>query len=203
MAQSGYKVVILGSSGVGKTAILQRLVDGTFIEETASTVGVEFKTFMLPLEGQTSPVRLNIWDTAGQERFRAVSLAYFRNAVGAILVFAIDDAPSFAALDSWLAELHRQASPNCIVVLVGNKADNDGNREVTVSQAEDFATRHDLHFFETSARKGTGVTEAFVRLAMKIVEKVKAGEIQESTAAPIRPPVARPERDKEPKGCHC
>lgn len=203
MTQSGYKIVVLGSSGVGKTAILQRLVDGTFTEDSGSTVGVEFKTYMLSLDNQANPIRLNIWDTAGQERFRAVSRTYFRNAVGAILVFAIDDTQSFAALDSWLCELHQQASPNCTVVLVGNKTDNEGDREVTVAQAEEFAARHDLQFLETSAKKGAGVTEAFVRLSMNIIERVKAGEIQESAPAPTRPPVSRPERDRESEGCRC
>lgn len=125
------------------------------------------------------------------------------DAAGALLVFSIGDAQSFAALDTWLCELHQQASPNCIVVLVGNKADLGDGREVTSTQAEDFATRHGLQFIDTSAKTGAGVTEAFVRLAMTIVERVKTGDIQEAVPAPTRPPVSRPERGQASSSCPC
>ena len=135
-SQNSYKVVVVGSSGVGKTAIVQRLVDGTFCDEGQSTVGVEFKSHTISFDDET--MKLSIWDTAGQERFRSVSKAYFRNAVGAILVFSLDDAQSFNELDGWLNDLHALATPNAVITLVGNKQDV-AEKTVTTSEAEEFA----------------------------------------------------------------
>lgn len=202
--QNSYKVVVVGSSGVGKTAIVQRLVDGTFQEESQSTVGVEFKSHNITNDNEI--VKLNIWDTAGQERFRSVSKAYFRNAVGAILVFACNDSGSFADLDSWLNDLHTLSTSNAVVVLVGNKSDLAEGRQVSVAEAETFAARHGMIYLETSARDGTNVSEAFVRLAKQISERVKKGEIQGQFTAPSAPPIgiSRPNIGKnDGNGCKC
>ena len=82
-----FKFIIIGSSGVGKTAILKRLVEDTFSADSQSTIGVEFDSTMIEVDNQQ--IKLQIWDTAGQERFRSIAKAYFRNAVGVILVFVI------------------------------------------------------------------------------------------------------------------
>jgi small GTP-binding protein len=178
-----YKIIILGTSGVGKTAIVQQLIDKTFSPSLQSTVGVEFKSW--PYRTSTGEdVKLNVWDTAGQERFRSVSKAYFRNAVGALLVFAIDSEQSYADLDGWLCDLRQSANPSAVILLIGNKSDLD-TREVSEDQAREFAVRHELDYLETSAKDGTGVEDAFVRLATRITDKVKRGEI--SAQASPRP----------------
>jgi small GTP-binding protein len=193
-----YKVVVLGSSGVGKTSLVQRVTEKSFSAQIQSTVGVEFKTWLYPL-GTGGEIKLNIWDTAGQERFRSVSKAYFRNAMGAILVFAIDSEASYTDLDSWLADLHQGATPNAAVLLVGNKADA-ATREITEEQAKEYCKRHELEYLETSAKEGTGVQEAFVRLAMKIQEKAERGEI---TVQAIPGPTATSLRPQEPPEAQC
>jgi small GTP-binding protein len=174
-----HKVVVLGSSGVGKTAIVQRLIEGTFASSLQSTVGVEFKSWPYRTPAGED-VKLNIWDTAGQERFRSVSKAYFRNAVGALLVFAVDSEESFTDLDAWLSDLRQFANPSAVILLVGNKLDLD--RQISEDQARDFAGRHAIDYLETSALDGTGIEDAFVRLAMRITEKVKRGEISAQAA---------------------
>lgn len=199
-----YKVVVLGTSGVGKTAIVQRLVDNTFSTDGQSTVGVEFKSQTITTDEEKT--KLNIWDTAGQERFRSVSKAYFRNAVGAILVFAINDQVSFNDLDGWLDDLHKLASPNAVIVLVGNKADLNDDRQISQNQAEEYATRNGLIYIETSAKDATGVEEAFIRLTKSINQKVKNGEIQgqfESPAAPQMQPIAASGANKPNDGGCC
>ena len=204
--QSTYKVVVLGSSGVGKTALVQRLVDNTFSEEGQSTVGVEFKSHVITTDIERA--KLNIWDTAGQERFRSVSKAYFRNAVGAILVFSIDDIASFNAVDEWLDDLHKLALPNAVILLVGNKVDLKDKRVVTEDQAIEFAKRHGLEYLETSAKDATNVQEAFVRLTKSITEKVKSGEIAgnfETPRGPVSIGVASPGSagNSRPQGRSC
>jgi small GTP-binding protein len=195
-----YKVVVLGSSGVGKTSLVQRLTEQSFSSQIQSTVGVEFKTWLyqLPTGGE---IKLNIWDTAGQERFRSVSKAYFRNAMGAILVFAIDSESSYAELDSWLADLHQAAMPNAAVLLVGNKTDA-ANREITEEQAAEYCKRHELEYLETSAKEGTGVQEAFARLALKIQEKAEKGEIVVQAAPGPLGPSLQPQKQVDAP-CKC
>ena len=176
-----FKIVVVGSSGVGKTAIVQRLIDGTFREEGQSTVGVEFKSFICPLDDQS--VKLQIWDTAGQERFKSVSKAYFRNAVGAILVYDISNETSFEELINWLNDLQSLCNPNAYILLVGNKGDLENQRQVGVQQAKDFAEQHKLEYLETSALSGQNVTEAFTRLAYGVATRVNNGQIQITNAA--------------------
>jgi small GTP-binding protein len=197
---TGHKIVLVGSSGVGKTSILQRLIDNTFQADAPTTVGVEFKPYHIVVDNQPS-VRLNIWDTAGQERFRSVSRAYFRNAVGGLLVFALNDRESYNELDQWLGDLHHLASPKAVIVLVGNKAD-DPERQVSEQQALEFAQRHNLEYVETSALLGDGVSDVFVRLTRRIREKVLAGDILE-VAVPTAPPILKPNETPKAEACQC
>jgi small GTP-binding protein len=183
-----FKIVVVGASGVGKSAIVQRLVDGVFREESTSTVGVEFKPFIVPVDDQN--VKLQIWDTAGQERFKSVSRAYFRNAVGAVLVYDITSDTSFDELANWLHELQQLANSNALILLVGNKKDLEAQRQVGAEQARDFAERHKLDYLETSAKSGQNVSETFTRLAFAIAKRVSSGQIQNtpavSKASPFR-----------------
>lgn len=171
-----FKIVVVGASGVGKSAMVQRLVEGTFREEGQSTVGVEFKSYICPLEDQT--VKLQIWDTAGQERFKSVSKAYFRNAVGAILVYDITNDSSFEDLISWLNDLQQLCNPNAYILLVGNKGDLEAQRQVGIQEAKDFAEQHKLQYLETSALSGNNITEAFTKLAYGVAQRVSNGQIQ-------------------------
>lgn len=169
-----FKIVVVGSSGVGKTSIVRQLIDGRFQEEGQPTIGVEFKTYSLTAEGEA--VKLQIWDTAGQERFRSVSKAYFRNALGAILVYDITSRQSFDDLSAWISDFQTLASPNAPVVLIGNKNDMVDDRQIEESEADEFAKRYNLTRLETSAKTGDHVAEAFARLGQDVLREYKKGE---------------------------
>lgn len=169
MSTISYKFIIIGSSGVGKTAVLKRLVEDTFTEESQSTIGVEFDSTILSIDEKK--VKLQIWDTAGQERFRSISKAYYRNAVGVILVFDITERKSFDDLPSWLNDVHALCDPNAVIQLIGNKCDLGSQRVVTLAEAEQFAEHHHMQYLETSAKAGQNVREAFVRVATTIMSK--------------------------------
>ena len=82
-------VVLIGDSGVGKSNLLSRFTRNEFNLESKSTIGVEFATRSIQVDGKT--IKAQIWDTAGQERYRAITSAYYRGAVGALLVYDIGD----------------------------------------------------------------------------------------------------------------
>jgi small GTP-binding protein len=164
-----FKFIIIGASGVGKTAILKRLVEDTFSSESQSTIGVEFDSTTIDVDGQT--IKLQIWDTAGQERFRSIAKAYFRNAVGVILVFDIGERKTFDDVNLWLNDVHSLCDPTATVVLIGNKADLAASRVVSLAEAEQYAQHHQLSYLETSALDGTNVREAFVKVATQIYRK--------------------------------
>jgi small GTP-binding protein len=164
-----FKFIVIGSSGVGKTAILKRLVDDVFTAESQTTIGVEFLATDIDLDGVT--IKLQIWDTAGQERFRSIAKAYFRSAVGVILVFDLADRRSFDDLNRWLSDVHSLCDPNAEVTLIGNKSDLVDKRSVTATEADGFAQLHHLTYLETSALGGDNIQEAFRRTAGAVYRK--------------------------------
>ncbi|OHS94706.1 Ras-related protein Rab-4B [Tritrichomonas foetus] len=158
-----YKFIIIGSSGVGKSAILKRLIDDEFSNDSQSTIGVEYSTTTFDIEDQQ--VKLQIWDTAGQERFRSISKSYFRNAAGVILVFDITDRKTFDEVNIWLNDVHKLCSEDASILLVGNKSDLSDERAVTLAEAEQFSQQHQTTYLETSAKTGSNVRDAFVTVA--------------------------------------
>jgi small GTP-binding protein len=167
MGSVNMKVVVIGPEGVGKTAIIKRLIDNSFSDAVPSTVGVEFETTALSIDNRT--IKLQIWDTAGQERFRSIAKAYYRNAAGVLLVFDLTERKSFDDLSSWVLDIRALCPPNAVVQLIGNKADQKFHRSVPIHEAENFASRHRLSYIETSAKIGENVKEAFVRVAASVL----------------------------------
>ncbi|OQR91404.1 Rab11 family GTPase [Thraustotheca clavata] len=161
-----FKVVLIGDSGVGKSNLLSRFTRNEFSLESKSTIGVEFATKSIQAEGKT--IKAQIWDTAGQERYRAITSAYYRGAVGALLVYDITKHPTFDNVERWLKELRDHADANTVIMLVGNKSDLRHLRAVQTEEAMAFAEKHNLAFLETSALDATGVDTAFQRILTEI-----------------------------------
>merc|ERR1712108_57459 len=144
-----FKIVLIGDSGVGKSNLLSRFTRNEFNLESKSTIGVEFATRSLDYEGKL--IRAQIWDTAGQERYRAITSAYYRGAVGALLVYDIAKSITFKNVERWLSELRDNAAENIVIMLVGNKRDLRPLREESTETAKEFAEKNGLSFIETSA----------------------------------------------------
>lgn len=143
-----------------------------------------------------------IWDTAGQERFYAVAKAYFRSAVGVILVFDIADPKSFERLPRWLRDARTEADPHCSVYLVGNKLDLESRRTVSKTEAENFARTHKLQYIETSAAENIAINEVFIKVCESLLSKVATGEVKVGTAHGIAPP-APVEKQNQASTCAC
>ncbi|KAF9577599.1 hypothetical protein BGW38_007096 [Lunasporangiospora selenospora] len=162
-----FKIVLIGESAVGKTNIFSRFTQNDFNLESKTTIGIEFSTAKtMTIEDKS--VNAQIWDTAGQERFRAISVAYYRGAVGALLVYDIAKLETFQNLERWLRELREHTSPSIVIMLVGNKSDLKHLRAVSTEDAKAFAEKNNLLFLETSALDGTNVEAAFTQVLTEI-----------------------------------
>lgn len=168
---------MIGQSTVGKSSLLRQFKEGEYFPDISLTVGVDFHAKMITVNGY--PIKLQLWDTAGQDRFRAIVKAYYRNAVGGLLVFDITNRESFASLDEWYDEVMKIADPHKpVFVLVGNKDDQSKQRQVTREDGLRFATSHGMDYVETSAKSGHNVEETFQILSQKILHMVQDGRIK-------------------------
>ncbi|XP_077011810.1 ras-related protein Rab-25 [Tamandua tetradactyla] len=166
-----FKVVLIGESGVGKTNLLSRFTRNEFSHDSRTTIGVEFSSRTVML-GTAAAVKAQIWDTAGLERYRAITSAYYRGAVGALLVFDLTKHQTYAVVEQWLKELYDHAEATIVVMLVGNKSDLSQAREVPTDEARMFAENNGLLFLETSALDSTNVELAFETVLKEIFTKV-------------------------------
>jgi len=170
-----FKFIIIGDAATGKSCILHRFIDDRFKRDSTHTIGVEFGSKIIELGGKTA--KLQVWDTAGQERFRSVTRSYYLGAAGAVLVYDISSRESYNHVSSWLADARSLATPDIVIVLVGNKVDMEEKREVTFLEASRFAQENELMFLETSALNGTGVQEVFLKCARSILTKIEEGKL--------------------------
>ncbi|KAG6505568.1 ras-related protein RABA1f-like [Zingiber officinale] len=161
-----FKVVLIGDSGVGKSNLLSRFTRNEFSLESKATIGVEFATRSIRVEDKV--IKAQIWDTAGQERYRAITSAYYRGAVGALLVYDVTRHITFENVERWLKELRDHTESNIVIMLVGNKADLRHLRAVSTDDAKTFAENENTFFMETSALESTNVDIAFTEVLTQI-----------------------------------
>ncbi|PON85130.1 Small GTP-binding domain containing protein [Trema orientale] len=190
-----FKIVLIGDSGVGKSNILSRYTRNEFCLESKSTIGVEFATRTLQamgalvvvwslanlVEGKT--VKAQIWDTAGQERYRAITSAYYRGAVGALLVYDITKRQTFDNVQRWLRELRDHADSNIVIMMAGNKSDLNHLRAVSDDDGRSLAEREGLSFLETSALEATNIEKAFQTILTEIYHIISKKALAAQEAA--------------------
>ncbi|KAM6967338.1 ras-related protein Rab-25b [Aplochiton taeniatus] len=196
-----FKVVLIGESGVGKSSLLSRFTKNEFSLDSRTTIGVEFSTRTVQLSGLT--IKAQIWDTAGLERYRAITSAYYRGAVGALLVYDITKHLTYESLERWLKELYDHADPHIVVMMVGNKSDQESERSVPTEEAKDFAEKRGLLFLETSALESTNVEVAFHNVLTEIHRKVSSKEVTRGSisAVSLASPMPQDDYEEEKKPC--
>lgn len=167
-----FKAILLGESGVGKTSLLRRYVQGSFSEGYIRTIGttVSKRVDNLSLEGASGvEATLMIWDIMGNRRFiDLLGEAYFDNSQGALAVFDVTRRETFDALEDWVSAA-RKSQPEMPVVVLGNKSDLRDSRAVTDEVARAKWGSEDLTYIPTSAKTGLNVEAAFRRLALEIL----------------------------------
>lgn len=169
------KLLLIGDSGVGKTAIMLQFSENTFSETFITTVGIDYKYKFVSLTNKETnkeeKIRLEIWDTAGQERFKAITRSYLRGAEGLLLVYDITDEITFENVKTWMQQIQQFAEKDCDKVLVGNKCDLNSARKVEMQEGQSMADKFGVQFFEASARSNLNIQEAFTCLAEQVLAR--------------------------------
>ena len=184
-----FKVVMIGSVAVGKTAIANRLQFKRFDEEYQPTVGAGYIPYRTTYDGKD--IELQIWDTAGMERYKSLGSIYYRDAHAAIIVYDQTSMESADALEMWLDSFRATVKTPCYIAIAANK-DDLPRKVVPVEKIRDWASSQGFEFFITSAKDGTGVNEMFNSLVKALIKQGKA----ESSKVPA---LRKTQKDK--KGC--
>ncbi|KAF3701312.1 Ras-related protein Rab-15 [Channa argus] len=165
------RLLMLGDSGVGKTCMLRRFTESEFDPSHISTIGVDFKMKTVEIDG--IKVRVQIWDTAGQERYQTITKQYYRRAQGIVFVYDITNKPSFQHIAKWASDVEEYAPDKVQRILVGNKSDEDLERQVTKDQGNKLAETFGMEFFETSASTSSNISESFIRVTELVLQAHK------------------------------
>ncbi|WP_457558924.1 GTP-binding protein [Candidatus Harpocratesius sp.] len=173
-----WKIIEIGDTTVGKTAIKVRFTDNYFKKDLKTTLGVDFGSKEIKGQYISSDIlfggtyrftaKINVWDAAGQELYDRIRGMYYRDARAAILCYDVSNRRTFENLPKWMQEL----DDNCgkiPTLLVGNKIDL--GREVSRQEGLDFAMKHGFLFMECSAKTGENVEDMFYKLAVEIFKQ--------------------------------
>ncbi|CAD5197184.1 unnamed protein product [Musa acuminata subsp. malaccensis] len=227
------KLLLIGDSGVGKSCLLLRFSDGSFTTSFITTIGIDFKIRTIELDGKR--IKLQIWDTAGQERFRTITTgrfivflkfafcmvpksfagltciffyrtAYYRGAMGILLVYDVTDESSFNNIRNWIRNIEQHASDNVNKILVGNKADMDeSKRAVPTAKGQALADEYGIKFFETSAKTNLNVEQVFFSIARDIKQRLAEtdSKSEDKTIKINKPDQATAEGSAAPRSACC
>ena len=163
------KILLIGDSSVGKTCLISKYAIGVFNEDYISTIGFDSRQKEEIINNEK--VLVKIFDTAGQERFQSITANYLRNAEGVILVYDLTSTESFENLKFWIESIKNNLGNDepIPIIIIGNKIDLEDAREINKSVAEKFAKDNNYKYFETSAKTGEGVDDAFREIVKQIL----------------------------------
>ncbi|CAO3677420.1 unnamed protein product [Umbelopsis vinacea] len=165
------KLLLIGDSGeCGQKLPLATFLNDSFTPSFITTIGIDFKIRTIELDGKR--IKLQIWDTAGQERFRTITTAYYRGAMGILLVYDVTDEKSFDNVRTWFSNIEQHASEGVNRILIGNKCDMTDKKVIPTERGQALAQELGINFKETSAKSNIGVEEAFFDLARDIKKRL-------------------------------
>ncbi|CAK5050325.1 unnamed protein product [Meloidogyne enterolobii] len=181
-----FKIVLIGDMGIGKTCIVQRFKNGTYIEKQGTTIGVDFTMKTVVMDGKR--IKLQIWDTGGQERFRTITQSYYRSANGIILCYDLTSLESFNSPQKWIDDVAKFAVPNVAKILVGTKADlAEEQRKVEIEEAEQLSRAHNmLQNLEVSSKTNVNIDTIFFELARQLKSQYDSNNLDTSLSDTFR-----------------
>ena len=166
-----YKIIIIGDTSVGKTALLSKYLKGIFPTSPLSTVATEFATKIIQIK-EGGYIKAQIWDTAGEEKYKSITYHHYKKSVGGLIVYDITKRSTFENVKNWYNDLIYKAEKGCIIALIGNKLDlvekNGKKREVSKEEAQSYAEDNHMLFYETSALNGNNISDIFEELMQRI-----------------------------------
>ncbi|XP_067038212.1 uncharacterized protein [Acropora muricata] len=179
-----YKLVLAGDAAVGKSSFILRLCRNKFHNALNSTLGVDFQTKTLCVDGKT--IAFQLWDTAGQERFRSIAKSYFRKADGVLLLYDVTCETSFLDVRDWVEAIEESTPTPIPIMMCGNKIDlrqsflDEGKTVITQESGEKLAKEYGALFLEISSKENTNITEACVELG-RLLRNIEDTEVKESS----------------------
>lgn len=169
-----FKILLIGDSGTGKSAMLNRYVDNNFEYDISSTIGVDFKIKYLLHNNNT--IKLQVWDTAGQERFKTITSNYYRGVQGIIILFDLSNYDSFKNIEGWLKEIEKYCNSEHSKIIIGNKSDKARYYKIT-DEINDFIKKNGYQYIEVSAKEDSNIEEGFLLLIDTIFKELKPKKI--------------------------
>ena len=167
-----FKIILIGSIAVGKTAIISRYMTNQFTPEHTCTIKVEYKTKIIKINNMEQ-AKLKIWDTCGEEKFRAITRQYYQDADGIILVYDIANKSSYNNILIWINEIRNSAPENYSLLLVGNKSDLSKERVISEQEGKKLALDLGINFVEVSAKNGNNIILLFEMISEQMIEMAK------------------------------
>lgn len=164
--QKIFKLVVIGAAGVGKTSIVRRFCENSFLEGYKTTIGSDFYVKKLDLE--QANVNLSVWDLAGEERFRFVLPTFCKGAQGALIIFDLSRRRSYINITSYI-ELLWNITGQIPAILIGNKSDLVDQRAVTPDEAKEYSVQCNMSYYETSAKDNINIYKIFEELAIGMI----------------------------------
>ncbi|NVM28983.1 MAG: GTP-binding protein [Candidatus Helarchaeota archaeon] len=165
--QKIFKVVVIGAAGVGKTSIIRRFCENSFLEGYKTTIGSDF--YVKKLDLARALVNFSVWDLAGEERFKFVLPTFCKGAQGALVVFDLSRRRSYINVTSFI-ELLWNITGQIPAILIGNKSDLVDQRSVTPDEAKEYGTQCKMVYFETSAKDNINIYKIFENLGNLMID---------------------------------
>ena len=198
------KIIIVGDPAVGKTTIITRylrdLDNLEMVGETPykPTVGASFSQVVKKIDGKE--INFNIWDTAGGDQFDSLAPMYFRDAIGAFIVYDITSNDTFENIEAkWLGKVKEHASQECKIFILGNKVDKEAERQVSSEKLQEYASGKEFGCYEISAITGNNISIAFDGLFEEVANQTSQPFME--TKSPVVN-VTEPKNEKK-NDCGC
>ena len=166
------KIITLGDSQVGKTCLIYRFADNTFIDSYLSTIGIDSKSKVVKLD-KDRKIKLIVYDTAGQERFKSLSANYIKKADGILIVYDVTNKQSFINVENWIKSAKEDMNKNIPIYLIGNKSDLEEERQISEENGRNISEQYNLKFYETSCRTGKNIEKCFQDMGNELYNTIE------------------------------
>lgn len=173
-----FKYILLGNSGVGKSTYINQNINNEFNPTMGTTIGVDFLGKVIQINDDK--IKIHIWDTAGQETFKCIVNSYYRDAIGVLVFYDVNNRQTFIDVEKWINEM-KACNDLHKLTIIGNKIDIPEHRQVSYEEGEELAKRYDALFWEVSVKNNLNVEESLYDLTLKIVNDIRNKKYSKET----------------------